>query len=127
MEEKWTDIEGYRGIYEVSNLGNVRSVDRTINYSDGRSRKFKGKVLTVKVNKNGDRYAMLKNKEGKYTEYVIDKVKEEKVSNVNVDVVFDSLKSKWRAYMTYNGKENNLGWFYTKKDAYKACDRATKV
>lgn len=26
MEEKWKDIEGYEGIYQVSNLGNVRSL-----------------------------------------------------------------------------------------------------
>ena len=30
MEEIWKDIEGYEGIYQVSNLGRVRSLDRTI-------------------------------------------------------------------------------------------------
>ena len=28
MEEIWKDIEGYEGIYQVSNLGRVRSLDR---------------------------------------------------------------------------------------------------
>lgn len=28
MEEVWKDIEGYEGIYQVSNLGRVRSLDR---------------------------------------------------------------------------------------------------
>lgn len=27
MEEIWKDIEGYEGLYQVSNLGNVRSLD----------------------------------------------------------------------------------------------------
>ena len=30
MEEIWKAIEGYEGKYEVSNLGRVRSLDRTI-------------------------------------------------------------------------------------------------
>ena len=28
MEEIWKDIEGYEGIYQVSNLGRLRSLDR---------------------------------------------------------------------------------------------------
>ena len=27
--EIWTDIDGYDGIYQVSNTGKVRSIDRT--------------------------------------------------------------------------------------------------
>ena len=30
MEEIWKDIEGYEGIYQVSNLGRVRSLDRVL-------------------------------------------------------------------------------------------------
>lgn len=30
MTEEWRDIPGYRGYYQVSSLGRVRSVDRTI-------------------------------------------------------------------------------------------------
>ena len=28
MREVWKDIKGYEGLYQVSNLGNVRSIDR---------------------------------------------------------------------------------------------------
>ena len=28
--ELWKSINGYDGLYEVSNLGNIRSIDRTI-------------------------------------------------------------------------------------------------
>ena len=31
MEEIWKDIKGYEGLYQVSNLGNVRSLDAIIN------------------------------------------------------------------------------------------------
>ena len=30
MEEYWKDVIGYEGYYQVSNLGNVRSLDRKI-------------------------------------------------------------------------------------------------
>lgn len=39
--EIWKDVKGYEGIYQVSDLGRVRSLDRII--SDGR--KLKGKIL----------------------------------------------------------------------------------
>lgn len=44
MEEIWKDIKGYEGLYQVSNLGRVRSLDRTVSYC-GRTRKFFGKIL----------------------------------------------------------------------------------
>ena len=63
MEEVWKDVVGYEGYYEVSNLGNVRAVDRIITRIDGVSykkcRKSMAKVLnddgypTVKLSKNG--------------------------------------------------------------------------
>lgn len=30
MEEIWKDIKGYEGYYQVSTLGNIRSIDRTV-------------------------------------------------------------------------------------------------
>lgn len=30
MKEIWKDIEGYEGLYQVSNYGNVKSMERTI-------------------------------------------------------------------------------------------------
>lgn len=35
--EEWRDISGYEGFYQVSNLGQVRSLDRII---DGNSQGF---------------------------------------------------------------------------------------
>lgn len=36
-KERWKDVVGYEGLYQVSNLGRVRSKDRIIKYSDGRT------------------------------------------------------------------------------------------
>lgn len=47
MEEKWKDIRGYEGYYQISNLGRVKSLDRAVVYSDGRVRKFPGKIMAL--------------------------------------------------------------------------------
>lgn len=44
MKEIWKDICGYEGQYQVSNMGNVRSVDRVITRRDGRKVRYSGKV-----------------------------------------------------------------------------------
>lgn len=44
-------IKGYEGVYEINELGKIRSVDRTVEYKDGRIRKYKGKELKLKMDK----------------------------------------------------------------------------
>lgn len=45
MKEIWKDIEGYEGLYQVSNLGNVK----TLNYKG----KHKVKILKHQIDKDG--------------------------------------------------------------------------
>lgn len=47
MKEEWRDIPGYEGFYQVSSLGNVRSVNRYVTRSDGKILFLKGRVLTT--------------------------------------------------------------------------------
>lgn len=56
-EEIWKDIEGYEGFYQVSSYGRVRSVDRVIEYNDGRKRLQKGRIL--KPIKDGNGYLQI--------------------------------------------------------------------
>lgn len=58
MEEIWKPVVGFEGRYEVSNLGNVRSLDTFVVYSNGRSRVHKGRVLKFDY-KHGYRYVTL--------------------------------------------------------------------
>ena len=61
--EIWKPIEGYEGLYEVSNLGRIRSLDRLDVYKGKYKRYFKGKMLNptfyrggylqVQLSKNG--------------------------------------------------------------------------
>jgi hypothetical protein len=50
MKEQWVEIKGYRGLYEVSNFGNVRSKTRVVEMKNGCFKTVKGKMLTPKTN-----------------------------------------------------------------------------
>jgi hypothetical protein len=52
MEEIWRDIEGYEGLYQVSNLGRVRSLDRIEKYGHS-FRKRNGRILKSIRDKDG--------------------------------------------------------------------------
>ena len=53
MQELWQPVAGYEGLYEVSDLTRVKSLDRTVIRCDGRLRRFPGVVLTQWVNSSG--------------------------------------------------------------------------
>ena len=46
-------INGYEGIYEVNELGKIRSIDRIVECKDGSTRKRKGKELKLQIDKDG--------------------------------------------------------------------------
>lgn len=46
MEEVWRPVVGFEGVYEVSNYGRVRSIDRYVNHSTrGKTSFRKGQIL----------------------------------------------------------------------------------
>lgn len=59
MQEIWKDIPNYEGIYQVSNLGNVKSLSRTIKHSKGGDKVIKEKPLRQTINKLGYYYVGL--------------------------------------------------------------------
>lgn len=48
--EIWKDIQGYEGLYQVSNKGRVKSLDRIVELKDGSKRSYKGKLLAPAAN-----------------------------------------------------------------------------
>lgn len=44
--EVWRDVVGYESLYQVSNMGRVRALDRVIERKDGRIQTLKGHMLT---------------------------------------------------------------------------------
>ena len=69
MEEIWKDIKDYEGMYQVSNLGNIRSLDRYINQKgiSGKTYKrfIKGKQIMSSKDLNGYLHVIL-HKNSKY-------------------------------------------------------------
>jgi len=53
MIEEWKDLPGFNNKYQVSNLGNVRTVDRVCNIHNGGSYKREGKLLKPTINNCG--------------------------------------------------------------------------
>lgn len=43
--EEWKDINGYKGYYQISNIGNVRSLRRSASMKNGVRRTYQGRVL----------------------------------------------------------------------------------
>jgi len=50
--EVWEDVVGFEGKYQVSNLGNVRSIRREVVYKNGKIGHFCGRVLKP-INRHG--------------------------------------------------------------------------
>jgi predicted XRE-type DNA-binding protein len=60
MQEIWKDIPEYENLYQVSNLGNIRSLDRKVFNNGNKSVcNVKGKVLKPSLDKNGYFYVGL--------------------------------------------------------------------
>ena len=63
--EQWKPIEGYEGLYEISNLGNVRALEKSWVTGKGTVRHQKEKILKLAKDTNG--YLQLNlYKDGKY-------------------------------------------------------------
>lgn len=53
MTEEWRDIKNFEGLYQLSNLGNVKSLDRYTITKDKKKCFRKGKNINKRVIKNG--------------------------------------------------------------------------
>ena len=52
-KEIWKDIKGYEGRYQVSNMGRVKSLDRTFINKIGRKQHTKERILKLGTDKDG--------------------------------------------------------------------------
>lgn len=51
INEIWKDITGYEGVYQVSDLGRIKSLNRVNTDTEGRNIFRLGKILTPNINK----------------------------------------------------------------------------
>ena len=71
MEEQWKAIKGYEGIYEVSNLGRVRSLDRHRKAAYGKTSFVRGIEVRIRKNSNNDYLVVGLSKEGKHVHVLV--------------------------------------------------------
>ena len=45
--ESWKEIPGYEGIYEISDLGRIRSINRTKVDRNGKLSRYQGQIMTT--------------------------------------------------------------------------------
>lgn len=99
--EKWIDVVGFEGWYQVSNTGIVRSIDRHI--VDGRL--IKGKELKQYTDKQGYKRVALCKAGKHYKKYVHRLVAEAFVQNPNNFPVINHVDEN-----PANNKADNLEW-----------------
>jgi len=61
MNEMWKDVVGYEGYYQVSNMGNVKSLDRLIpHYKNSNFKYIKvGRLLKQQISKSKSKYKIV--------------------------------------------------------------------
>ena len=118
MKEEWKDIEGYEGLYQVSNTGKVKSLGngKSTNKDNCRER-----ILKASTNNSGYQYVGL-SKEGKNNRYAVHRLvataflenpKNLPVVNhkneVKTDNCVQNLEWCSRSYnLTYNGRAKKV-------------------
>ena len=112
LKEEWRDIREYEGLYQVSSLGNVRSLDRIITQSDTQwgkpiKRRIKGQRLTPTDNGHGYKIVGLRReRDGIYVKrnyYVHRLVAESFLGIIGQDEVVNHVD-----YNTSNNEVSNL-------------------
>jgi hypothetical protein len=68
--EIWKTIKGFEGQYEISNIGNLRSVDRLVEHYKGGKRLCKGSNKNIRLNDKGYYRCNLK-KDGKRYDFTV--------------------------------------------------------
>lgn len=120
MKEIWKDIKGYEGLYQISNLGNVKSLEKIIN--DKKNRKYikKERIMKPMINNSGY-YELILKKEGKSKHY--------RVHRLVADAFIKNPKNfpiiNHKDHNKLNNKFDNLEWCTQKYNVNYDFDRKT--
>ena len=109
--EEWKPIKNYEGVYEISNLGRVRSVERTIVRSDGVKTTIKSKMKALSNDKDGYVVVSL-SKNGRDKKAHVHRL----VAEEFVDGQFEGAEVNHIDCDRSNNKYNNLEWVTHKEN-----------
>lgn len=120
--EKWKDVPGYEGYYQVSNLGQVRSLDRECGKMPrGCERRIKGQMLTPHDNGYGYLIVQLKKDGKRKPKYVHRLVAEMFVNNPKCSPVVDHVDGDRK-----NNRYDNLRWCTQMENVNFSMDKILK-
>lgn len=109
MEEIWKDIEGYEGRYQVSNLGRVKALSRTVeghNQHGKWTRTEPAKIMAQKL-QNTDRYQVcLRDADGKRTTFYVHRL----VAMAFVPGYFEGATVNHKNEDHHDNRADNLEW-----------------
>ena len=104
--EYWKDIEGYEGLYQVSNCGNVKSLDRVVNGRNNSVRNIAGKILKRQENGKGRCQVQLCDSSVKQKPYLINQL----VAKAFLDNVNSYKEINHKDENPLNNHVDNLEW-----------------
>lgn len=120
--EVWKDIAGYEGLYQVSNLGRVKGLDRVVvNNKYGGNRLIKEAVIQATDTGNGYKIVGLRNEGKRKNFYVHRLVAAAFVPNPNQLTYINHID-----YDRGNNTASNLEWVTQKDNVRYSSDRMKK-
>lgn len=105
MIETWRSINDYEGKYQVSNFGNVRSLDRYIEGKDGKTKKFPGKILSL-VKQNAGYVTVGLSKDSVVTSFLVHRL----VAAAFIDNPENLPEVNHKDGVKHNNNLSNLEW-----------------
>ena len=111
--EIWKDIKGYEGIYQVSNLGNVKSLLRQVKIGNNK-RVIAEKLLTPIKTTNG--YYCVNFTHNNRKQYLVHRLVAEAFYGTNIDLVVNH-----KDFNKQNNRLDNLEFCTQKENIYHSC------
>ena len=120
-QEIWKDIDGYEGLYQVSNYGRIKSLTKTINTSYNKKRTVKETILKPDIGNNGYLYVSLW-KDGKKSKFTVHRL----VGKAFVDNPQHKPCINHKHYNRQNASAENLEWVTHKENTLYSRDAMSK-
>lgn len=124
--EEWKDIKGFEGVYQVSNVGHIRSLDRVETNALGQNVKRKGKLLNPVPNSSGYLRVNLRH-EGKRQRLFVHRIVAEAFcinENPEINTIVNHIDNNY-----LNNSAKNLEWTTMKGNSQHAlkCGRMKRT